>query len=129
MSFLGHYLVLLLIFVVIDFAWLAVVAKKFYQKELGSLLRKKAKKLPAVLFYLLYIWGIIYFVLDPGLAAKDISVIIKHAVLLGLIMYATYDLTNLSTLKNWSTKLTLVDLIWGVLLTTVVSTLGYAIFR
>jgi len=129
MRFIEHYAVLALIFVVIDSLWIAVVANKFYKKELGKLLIKKPKLGYGALFYALYIWGVIYFVLDPGLHVGDIGFIVKHGALLGLVMYATYDLTNLSTLKDWSRKLTVVDMIWGVLLTTAVSSIGYAIFH
>jgi len=129
MKFIEHYFVLAFIFIVIDSIWIAVVANKFYKKEMGNLLLKKPKLGYGALFYTLYIWGVIYFVLDPGLKAHDIGFVIKHAALLGLVMYATYDLTNLSTLKKWSRKLTVVDMIWGVLLTTAVSSIGFAIFR
>jgi len=129
MKFIEHYFVLAFIFIVIDSIWIAVVANKFYKKEMGNLLLKKPKLGYGALFYALYIWGVIYFVLDPGLQAHDIGFVIKHAALLGLVMYATYDLTNLSTLKKWSRKLTVVDMIWGVLLTTAVSSIGFAIFR
>lgn len=129
MHFIEHYLVLALIFVVIDSIWIAVVANKFYKKEMGSLLLKKPKLGYGALFYGLYIWGVIYFVLDPGLKIGDVGFVIRHAALLGLVMYATYDLTNLSTLKNWSRKLTMVDMVWGTLLTTAVSAIGFAIFH
>jgi uncharacterized membrane protein len=130
MKFLEHYVVMALIFVVIDSAWIAGVANKFYKAEMGSLLKKKPDLLVGALFYLLYIWGIIVLVLDPALAAhRSYGFLLSRAALLGLVMYATYDLTNLSTLKGWSRKLTVVDMVWGVCITAVVSSIAFALFR
>jgi uncharacterized membrane protein len=129
MHFLEHYLTVAIIFVVIDAIWIAGIANKFYKSQMKSLLLAKPKFGPAVLFYALYIWGILYFVLEPALAAGSWSYLLKHAVLFGLVMYATYDLTNHSTLKNWPAKVTVVDMLWGTFVTTAVSSVAFAIFR
>lgn len=129
MEFIKHYLVVAGIFVAIDAVWLTVVAGKFYKKELGDLLLKKAKLGPAVVFYVMYVFGMVIFVLNPALGAHSIQYVLGHGALLGLLMYATYDLTNLSTLKNWSSKVTIVDLIWGTSVTALTTTLAFLIFN
>ncbi len=129
MEFIKHYLVVAGIFVAIDAIWLTLIASKFYKKELGDLLLKKAKLGPAVVFYVLYVVGILYFAVDPALKAGTLSSALGHGALLGLLMYATYDLTNLSTLKNWSSKVTVVDLVWGTFVTALTTTLAFLIFN
>jgi uncharacterized membrane protein len=139
MEFIKHYLVVAGIFVAIDAVWLPVVAGKFYKKELGDLLLKKAKLGPAVVFYALYVFGMVVFALNPALGLAEsietfafsdaLMYVIGHSALLGLLMYATYDLTNLSTLKNWSSKVTVVDLIWGTFVTTVSTTAAFPILK
>lgn len=129
MKFTEHYLAVALIFVAMDSVWIAGIANKFYKSQMGKLLLNKPKFGPAILFYALYILGIIYFVLDPGLAAGSWGYLLKHAALLGAVMYATYDLTNLATLKNWPVKVTIVDMLWGTFVTTAISSIGFAIFR
>ena len=129
MDFLIHYLVAAAIFVVIDAVWIGVVANKFYKAQMGELLAKKPRFAPAVIFYALYIVAIIVFIVQPNLADGSIGVVIGQSALLGAAMYATYDLTNLSTLKNWPIKVTIVDMIWGTFITTLVSTLTFLLFR
>jgi uncharacterized membrane protein len=129
MQFLEHYLVAALIFVIIDAIWIAVIANKFYKSQIGNLLRAKPDFVAAAVFYLLYLYGLLYFVVEPGLKADSFSFVVTHGALLGLVMYATYDLTNLSTLKGWTRKLTVVDMAWGTILTAAVSTITFAIFH
>jgi uncharacterized membrane protein len=130
MSFIWRFLATAGIFVVIDAIWLTTIANKFYKKQLGSLLLAKPKFGPAVIFYALYVSAIVIFVLNPALeAGRSLTYLIGHAALLGLTMYATYDLTNLATLKKWPVTLTIVDLAWGTFITTIVSIIGFEIFR
>ncbi len=113
----------------IDFVWLTTVAKKFYSDELGSLLLKKAHLAPAVAFYLLYIIGLCYFAIVPALHAGSIGLAALRGSLFGLFCYATYDLTNLSTLRDWSRKVAVVDMIWGTALSGAVATVTYLIMH
>jgi uncharacterized membrane protein len=110
------YAITLAVFFLIDMVWLGVVAKGFYRKHLGSMLNPKVNWMAAILFYLLFIVGLLVFVIKPALAAGDPL----HALLLGaffgLISYATYDLSNLATLKDWPLIVTIVDLVWGSVL-------------
>jgi uncharacterized membrane protein len=129
MDFFKHFVTAAAIFVAIDAVWLTAIAGKFYKKELGSLLAPKANLKPAAVFYALYIVGMVVFAINPALRQHSLSYVIKYAALLGLTMYATYDLTNASTLKNWPAKVTYVDMAWGTTITTVVSTLTFLIFN
>ncbi len=128
MNFLKYFLTAGLVFVVLDTIWITVVAKKFYYSQIGHLLAEKADLRPAVLFYIIYIAAIIVFAVMPALHLHSLSYAIKYAAFLGFAMYATYDLTNQATLKNWPTAMTLVDMAWGTFATTSVGTLTYLIF-
>ncbi len=131
MEFVWYFLVTAGIFVAIDAVWLTTIANKFYKKQLSSLLLQKPKFGPAVVFYILYVLAIVVFVLDPALGAhrKTFLFVGAHAALLGISMYATYDLTNQATLKKWPAVLTFVDMTWGTIVTTVVSLITFTIFR
>jgi uncharacterized membrane protein len=115
------YIITLVTFFVIDMIWLAVVAKGFYRRHLGSLMSSKVNWAAALLFYLLFIVGLLVFVIRPSLLAEVPLRALFYGALFGLISYATYDLTNLATLKNWPLVVTVVDLIWGTILGGMVS--------
>ena len=117
------------VFFVVDMLWLGVLARGFYRKYLGGLLAPNTNWLAAGIFYLLFIFGILFFVVLPGLKEGTLSALLLRAALYGLITYATYDLTNLATLKDWPVVLTVVDILWGVTLSTLVSLASYAIGR
>lgn len=116
-----------LVFLGIDAIWLGLVAKQFYGKYLGHLLSPTPNFVAAGIFYLLFIVGILVFAVIPGLKQQSISQAILLGALFGLITYATYDLTNLATLKNWPVLVTVVDLIWGTVLSASVAGLTTAI--
>lgn len=113
----------------IDGIWLTVVASKFYKSQIGSLLLEKPNMTAAVIFYVIYVVGIVAFVLSPALEKGSWAYALGYGALFGLVAYATYDLTNLSTLKGITTKLVIVDIIWGVCLTAAVSVISYGIIR
>ncbi|NIM90707.1 MAG: DUF2177 family protein [Candidatus Aminicenantes bacterium] len=123
------YLITLVVFFVIDMIWLGVVAKGFYRRHLGSFMSPKVNWISAMLFYLLFIVGLLVFVIRPALAAGVPLNALFYGALLGLISYATYDLTNLATLKDWPLIVTVVDLIWGTVLGGVVSYVSALIGR
>src|SRR5690349_17888163 len=128
------YLVILISLFVIDFIWLSVVAKNFYQSEFGSLMRDKFLKLPASLFYLIYPVAIYILVVIPAVSGIWSANALLDAAglggLLGSICYGTYNFTNMSTLKGWSWKLVLVDLAWGTVATATVALIGtYAFLK
>ncbi|MFB6215340.1 MAG: DUF2177 family protein [Candidatus Bipolaricaulia bacterium] len=119
------YLICLGTFLAVDFFWLGVVARKFYRQELGELMVESTNWTAATVFYLLFIVGILVFVVNPALEKGSLIRSTGFGFLFGLITYATYDLTNLATLAGWSLKVTGVDLLWGGVLSAIVSTVGY----
>ncbi|MGD2158524.1 MAG: DUF2177 family protein [Anaerolineales bacterium] len=115
------------VFLVIDLFWLGLVARGFYRERLGFLMRSKTNWAAAVLFYLIFVVGLLIFAVVPGLQAGLLSRALLKGVLYGLFTYATYDLTNLATLKNWPLGLTAVDILWGMFLAGSVSTIAFLI--
>ncbi len=118
------YGITLAIFFAIDMVWLGAVAKGFYRKHLGYLMAPKVVWPAAVLFYLLFIAGLVVFAVRPGLAAGAPGKALLLGAFLGLVAYATYDLTNMATVKDWPLVVTVVDLVWGTVLGGLVSWLG-----
>ena len=123
------YLITLAVFFLIDMVWLGVVAKGFYRKHLGAMLSPKVNWPAAILFYLLFIVGLIVFAVRPALSAGEPIKALLLGALLGLISYATYDLSNLATLKDWPLVVTIVDLVWGTVLGGAVSFIGAVLGR
>jgi uncharacterized membrane protein len=121
------YLVLLAAFFTIDMLWLGLVAHSFYQQSLGFLLAPSPNWFVVAIFYLLFSVGVLFFVVVPGLESNSLKVTILRAVLFGLITYATYDLTNLATIKDWPVLITVVDLVWGTFLSVSVSSVGFVV--
>lgn len=128
-DFIKLYSLATVIFLAIDGVWLTLIAKSFYAKHLGYLMSTTPNLLAALIFYLINIVGIVVLVLQPALAEKSMTKVIIWAALYGLCTYATYDLTNLATIKNWPVIITIVDLIWGTTLTTAVALISYLIAR
>ncbi|MCX6583733.1 MAG: DUF2177 family protein [Candidatus Aminicenantes bacterium] len=123
--YLKLYIVTFIAFFAIDMVWLGLVARTFYRKYLGFLMASSPNWLPAIIFYFLFIAGILVFVVVPGLATNSLKTTLLRAALFGLITYATYDLTNLATVKDWPVLVTIVDMIWGTVLSTAVSFVGF----
>ena len=123
------YLITLAVFFLIDMIWLGVVAKGFYRRHLGPMLSPKVNWAAAILFYLLFIVGLLVFVIKPALFSGEPLKALFFGALLGLISYATYDLSNLATLKDWPLVVTVVDLIWGSVLGGAVSFLSVLLGR
>ena len=113
------------IFFIIDMAWLVLVAKKFYQEQIGFLMKPDINWVAAIIFYLLFIAGLVTFVISPAVEKKSWVNAILFGALFGLITYATYDLTNLATIKDWPFLVTIVDLIWGTVLAASISGITY----
>jgi uncharacterized membrane protein len=129
MRCLAAYGAALVVFLGLDFAWLTVFARRFYTGQIGALLLPQGRLGPAVLFYLLYLAGVIIFVVAPALDRGRWTRAPAFGALFGLVAYATYDLTNLATLKGFTLTLTMVDLAWGGSLTAVAACVGYAAGR
>jgi len=107
--------------------WLTLVAKNFYAKQLGYLMAKNPNLLVALIFYLLFVVGLVVFVITPALEKKMWLQALLMGAFFGLVTYATYDLTNLATVKDWPLIITIIDLIWGILLSAAVSVITYFI--
>ena len=125
--FVKLFFIALPVFFVIDIIWLVFVAKKFYQEQIGFLMRPDVNWTAAIIFYLIFIAGLILFVISPALEKQSWVHALLFGALFGLITYATYDLTNLATLKDWPVLVTVVDLIWGTFLAASVSVITYLI--
>ena len=117
----------LFVFLGIDAAWLTTVAPKFYSSNIGHLMAEKPNLLPALIFYLLFIVGVLVFTTIPALKEQSIQKVFINGALFGLLTYATYDLTNIATLKEWPLIVTVVDMIWGTILSVVTSLASYYI--
>jgi uncharacterized membrane protein len=118
-----------LVFLAIDAIWLTVAAQRLYRPLMGDMLVDGFRLAPAVLFYLVYIVGIVVFAILPALASDRWTTATSFGAFLGLFAYATYDLTNQTTLKNWPVMVTVADLCWGTFLTAVAATAGFLITR
>jgi uncharacterized membrane protein len=115
------------VFFAIDMIWLVLVARNFYQKQIGFLMRPDINWFAAIIFYLLFILGLVTFVISPAVEKHSWIHALLFGALFGLITYATYDLTNLATLKDWPLVVTVVDLIWGTVLAGSISVITYLI--
>jgi uncharacterized membrane protein len=118
------YFITLVIFLGIDAFWLGLVAPKFYRAQIGHLMADKANFLAAGLFYLLFVGALTYFVVAPAVNGGEMRGVILRGALFGLVTYATYDLTNHATLRDWPITVTIVDMIWGTVLTATTSALS-----
>lgn len=118
------YFLTLVIFLSIDSIWLGLVAPKFYRAQIGHLMAEKANFAVAGLFYLLFVGALVYFVVAPAVQSGETRDILLRGALFGLVTYATYDLTNHATLRDWPVTVTIVDMAWGTLLTAATSALS-----
>jgi len=125
--FIKLYLIALPVFFAIDMLWLGLVAKNFYKSQIGFLVKTDINWTAAILFYLLFIVGLVLFVIAPAVEKGSWMHALLFGALFGLITYATYDLTNLATLKDWPLLVTIVDLAWGATLGALVSVITYFI--
>jgi uncharacterized membrane protein len=125
--FVKLFFIALPVFFVIDMIWLVLVAKNFYQNQIGFLMKPDINWFAAVIFYLLFIAGLIGFVISPAMVKQSWLHALLYGALFGLITYATYDLTNLATLKDWPLMVTVVDMIWGTVLAASVSVITFFI--
>jgi uncharacterized membrane protein len=124
-TFFKLYAVALPAFLVIDLIWLGVVARSFYQGQMGHLMRAQVNWAAAIVFYLLFVAGIVVLAVWPALERQSFGLALALGALLGLVTYAAYDLTNLATLAGFPLTVALVDLTWGTVLCATVSAVTY----
>ncbi|MBL6623509.1 MAG: DUF2177 family protein [Rhizobiales bacterium] len=128
-KYLITYIIVLTIFLIIDVIWLGFIAKKFYFGNLGYILADKPNMQAAAIFYSLYVVGILIFSTIPALRDGSANTALIYGALFGFFAYLTYDMTNYSTLKDWPLQVSIVDTIWGTVLTGLSSYIGYHISK
>jgi len=128
MTYLKLFLIATPVFFLIDMLWLGVVAKNMYNKYLGYLMGD-INWVAAIIFYLLFNAALVYFVLAPAVAHGSWTRLLFAAAFFGFITYATYDLTNLATIRDWPFMITLIDIVWGTVLAMLVSGISFYIYK
>ncbi len=124
MSIVITYVATLLAFAGIDFVWLGFIAHGYYRSQIGHLLATDFNLVAAAAFYLVYVVGLMVFAVMPAIASGGVMRGLVLGAMFGFFCYATYDLTNLTTLKNWSLPLSLVDMAWGSLVSGIAAAFG-----
>jgi uncharacterized membrane protein len=119
------YLFSIPVFFVIDMLWLGVIAPKFYKAQIGHLLSSTVNWWVVLLFYLLFLIGLVIFAIAPAVEAKSWTYALMYGALFGFFTYLTYDLTNWATLKEWPALVSIVDIVWGTFLSATVATVTY----
>ncbi len=127
LTFLKLYGIAFVLFLVIDLIWLVLIAKDLYQRQIGHLMAENVNWAAAVIFYLLFIGGLVFFAIYPAVNDGQWTKALLYGALFGFMAYATYDLTNLATLKDWPIQITIIDLVWGTFLGASVSSLTYLV--
>jgi len=125
MKFLVAYLVTAIVFLVIDYLWLGVLMKDYFQSQLNHLMADDVNLAIAALFYLFYAAGIVWLCINPALESSDWSKALINGAILGFLAYGTYDITNMATLKDWPVNMSIIDVTWGTGLTALSSVSGY----
>jgi len=123
------YLITVPIFFIIDLTWLGIIAKDIYQKYMGHLMRTTPNWSVAILFYLLFIVGLIIFVINPAIQKDSWVYALVYGVMFGFFTYMTFDLTSWAVLKDWPWKIVIIDIIWGIVLSGSVSVISYFISK
>jgi uncharacterized membrane protein len=128
-TYIVSYLAAAVIFLGCDAVWLGIMGNVLYRPALGDLMAPTFRAVPAVIFYALYVVGIVYFPITAAFASGRWGTALVQGACLGFFAYATYDLTNQATLRNWSTIVTIVDMGWGTIATSIAATAAYLIAR
>ena len=128
-----HYLkvygVALSVFLVVDLIWIGFIARTFYQDQLGFVLASSPNWTAAIIFYLMFVAGLLFFVVIPGLKKNDLKVSLFRAAVFGILTYGTYDLTNLALIEGWPVLVTAVDIVWGMILSIIVCLVSLKVSR
>ncbi len=123
------YAITLPVFFAIDMLWLGVLAKNFYREQIGSLMKADVNWFAAVLFYLIFIAGMVFFVIAPALEKGSWRYALFAGAAFGFVTYATFDLTSLALMKDFPVLVTVVDLAWGTVLSASVCTISFVVAR
>lgn len=123
------YVLTALVFFAIDIVWLRFVGQDVFRRQVGHLMRDDVNWLPALVFYLAFVVGILVFAVYPSVDKDSLLRAAGLGALFGFFTYATYDLTNLATLRDWPLTITIMDIVWGMVLTGAVSGIGFFIVK
>jgi uncharacterized membrane protein len=129
MVYVAGYVSILVVFGVIEAVWLSTMGPLLYRPTLGDILLTNLRVAPAVVFYLMYPVGILVFASLPALRADAMMSAVWLGLLFGGIAYATYDLTNFATLRNWTLQITVIDIVYGAVVTAIVAAVGFLAMR
>ena len=127
MKYVVAYLAAVITLFAVDLVWLGIVAKSFYREQIGPLMLDEINILAAVLFYALYVVGVVIFAVSPALHTGSWRTAIILGALFGFFAYATYDMTNLATLRGWPIAMVVVDIAWGTFLTAISASAGFLV--
>ncbi len=117
------------VFFFLDVIWLMFITKNFYKTEIGHLLSDSPNLMAAGIFYIVFIGGIVFFAVVAGIKSESLIVAASYGAVLGMLSYGTYEITNFATLNHWPLKVVVVDLVWGMFITSVSSVGGYLFFK
>lgn len=124
-----NYFVSLAVFLLIDMVWLLFIAKNTYSKHLGYLMSPTPNLGAALLFYVIFIMGLLFFVINPALEKESWQYALLAGMFFGLVTYSTYDLTNMATIKDWPAFITVIDLIWGTAVSGTTAIISYFLIK
>ncbi len=128
MNVVYEFLLAIIIFIIANLFWTSFLSKKIYKKEQIKLLKSKPDFIPLTILHIIYIIGLVFFVLNPSITTNSLDFALIGGFLFGFITYSTYDLTNLATLKDWRCYMTIIDIFWGSILTGIVSLIVFTVF-
>ncbi len=127
--YLRNFIITFSVFMTIDLIWIGFIARKFYKAQLGFIMTENVNWTAAVIFYVIFIVGMLYFATYPSLETGSAFKALLIGAFFGLITYATYDLTNLATLKNWPLFITIMDILWGMFLCGFTNLISFLIIK
>lgn len=123
------YAITFVVFLILDSVWLGVISPGLYQKYIGHLLAEEVNWPAAAIFYLLFIAGLVFFAVKPSLQHDSWKKALKNGAFFGLVCYATYDLTNQATMRDWPIMITVIDLLWGTFICGISSMISFIAAR
>jgi uncharacterized membrane protein len=129
MLIMSTYAASLVTFLLLDGIWILGIARGFYRREMGALLRENTRYIPILLFYLSYVAVLMYLSILPAAYESDPWKVVFASALLGFASYGTYDVTNYALLKNWSLRLTVIDIMWGIFVSCISGIAGYFTYQ
>lgn len=129
MYYLKSYLITIVIFFAIDLVWLGAVAKNLYREQLGFLLKDNFNTAAAAIFYLFFVAGMLFFVINRAVELSSWKYALFAGAFFGFITYSTYDMTNLATIKDWPVMITVIDIVWGSFLCAATSLFSYLLIN